>query len=461
MAITPNLAVIIDNSPDTIIDDYLKGVADLVKGENITHASRVAGGRVCIFLKSEVLVQQVTQDGFISVKDQYIPIRRFNTASTKVVLSNVFPFITNEMITEQLRKYGNLTAPVRDLLTGSKLNNCAHIKSFRKICYVMINDLSKVPSSINFDIEGKKVTVYLTMDEVTCHKCKENGHIAKHCKQLTVNEDRTNSNHTFANVANFPLLVPTPNVPVTSFAHAVSKPIHLRPENPISGDCNDKSVTTLKVTTRTAQERLQAYQTSRQVTEPKLALELNTVSENNSDTISTVTSSGPQLPPSSSSSEISVDVPVSQEYVLTPGQTLMDPTPSHTIPSPKIPGAMDYTPFKNSNSSDTENITDEDAMSESGGSTSSLAEDVIDQEMSNINDKGSEPNDVIFTPVRFKELMKKSRHFKKIVPIIKHFSTDYEAVLRELDIIIKNSKDINVKRKLNRMTTALVAELAP
>jgi len=72
--------------------------------ENIVSATRIV-----VFLKSEALVNQLTVS-CIWVKEAFVPL---SAPATKVTISNVPPFVSNDVITKELQKFGNIAGPAR------------------------------------------------------------------------------------------------------------------------------------------------------------------------------------------------------------------------------------------------------------------------------------------------------------------------------------------------------------
>jgi len=68
--------------------------------ENIVSASRIV-----VFLKSEALVNQLAVVAY--------GITPLSAPATKVTISNVPPFVCNDVITKELQRFGNIAGPAR------------------------------------------------------------------------------------------------------------------------------------------------------------------------------------------------------------------------------------------------------------------------------------------------------------------------------------------------------------
>ncbi len=97
--------------PGVSVEEVLVMVGELVGFENILSASRMNKAMV-VFLKTEQLVNQLTESG-IWIKEMFVPVTPLAAPATKVTISNVPPFISNDAITKN-----ELSAAVSGLASG-------------------------------------------------------------------------------------------------------------------------------------------------------------------------------------------------------------------------------------------------------------------------------------------------------------------------------------------------------
>ncbi len=105
-------------------------VGELVGFKNILSASRMNKAMV-VLLKTEQLVNQLTESG-IWIKDMFVPVTPLAALATKVPISNVLPFISNNAITKELTRFGKIASPVRMIPLGCKNAALKHVLSFRR-----------------------------------------------------------------------------------------------------------------------------------------------------------------------------------------------------------------------------------------------------------------------------------------------------------------------------------------
>jgi hypothetical protein len=163
------------------IEQYLRAIADNIGGINIKYASRISGGRICVYLATENHVQELCAPGGININDTFIPCRPYIMASRRVVLSNVLPDIPNETLMPLLHAFGKTTSPISHLSISTTHADLKHIKSFRRLVYMIITNIEKIPHVISVQHDGVTHAVYVTYDDITCTNCHKPGHTAQNC----------------------------------------------------------------------------------------------------------------------------------------------------------------------------------------------------------------------------------------------------------------------------------------
>lgn len=425
--VSPEKAVIIDNVPNTVIDDYVKSVSDIISGINITHCSRISGGNICIFTKTVENVDRLVQEGTLLVKEVMTPVRRFKSASTRVVFSNVFPFITNAAIVSKMSKWGRILGHVRDIPTGSKVQGCSHIKSFRRTAQYIFDDLSKVPSTIQIPYEGNYFSVYISMDDVVCHHCKAIGHIKKNCPQLLTVSNGENE---------FPVLVCN-----TAFQKPVSSVQVVVPKVPLPSRNSeteqhtfDSSATVLEMSPKHIKRR-------------RSEIDFNKDTGNNS----TITEN-------TSSNDHQVKNPVYETAVAFSVETTelheCNETFAESVSSPANIGAhivTDVVPATDTTSvssatQEIDEVLDKGAECDSLASDTSMGDALLSEEI---------PKDNLMTAKEFKALLKATRNQKVMLPIVKQYTKDFVALQQLIEKQLTKTKAIDERRHLQRLLTTI------
>jgi hypothetical protein len=163
------------------IEQHLREIADKIGGSNIKYASRLSGGRICIYLAAEMYVKQICTPGGINITDMFIQCRPYIMASKCVVLSNVLLDIPDDVIQPLLQTFGKPTSQITQLAISTTHPDLKHIKSFRRLVYMTIPNMEKMPSTLNVRYDKVMYVIYVTSNDVTCMNCQKPGHLARNC----------------------------------------------------------------------------------------------------------------------------------------------------------------------------------------------------------------------------------------------------------------------------------------
>lgn len=127
---TKDLGIILmANNNELKLFDYVKAIGSLVSPKNITHASRIAHDRICIYLKSKKIIDELMINrNSIKIAHMNIPIRRCVTPSRRIILSGVSPIITDEEIETILKNHNlQVVSSVTHLRAGMGEDEYSHI----------------------------------------------------------------------------------------------------------------------------------------------------------------------------------------------------------------------------------------------------------------------------------------------------------------------------------------------
>lgn len=108
----------------------------LAVGEKVGHGSIKSAARmnsaVVIFLDWEDKVNQVIEAG-ITVNEMFVQVLPLTQPATKVVLSNIPPFISDGFLSRELSRH------VKKILSGCKSPLLKHLVSHRRQLYMILN----------------------------------------------------------------------------------------------------------------------------------------------------------------------------------------------------------------------------------------------------------------------------------------------------------------------------------
>ncbi len=116
------------------IEECSLAIGEVIGTENIVSASRMNNAFV-VFVKTVDLANQLVESGVV-INGIFTPVLPLSTPSKRVTLSNVPPFISNEVLTGMLSRYGKLVSPIKMIPIGCKSPLLKHVVSFRRYVYI-------------------------------------------------------------------------------------------------------------------------------------------------------------------------------------------------------------------------------------------------------------------------------------------------------------------------------------
>ncbi|KAF0709691.1 DNA replication licensing factor MCM4-like [Aphis craccivora] len=200
-------ALLIDIDDNIPHKDYIIAIGNLVQPSNILFASRISKGRLCIFLSSNSLVNNLIDNNpYITIQQQQFKLRKFFNPNKRIILSNVYPNIPPDIIANEFIKLNiPLCSPITPLRAGIQVEDFTHILSFRRQTFIQHDDLIKLPPTILINYEDTYYRIFLSDDSLTCYLCKAQGHIASHCS------NQINSHNIMSQVNNDQPIANTPS----------------------------------------------------------------------------------------------------------------------------------------------------------------------------------------------------------------------------------------------------------
>lgn len=157
------------------VEDVLEVVGELVGFDKILSASRM-NKAVVVFLKTEQLVNQVTENG-LWIKEMFVPVTPLAAPATKVTISNVPPFVSDDAIVKELTRYGKIASPVRNIPLGCKNTDLKHVMSFRRQVLMFLTSAERT-LEISFRVRhgDGSYMLYASTDNLKCFECGNIGH---------------------------------------------------------------------------------------------------------------------------------------------------------------------------------------------------------------------------------------------------------------------------------------------
>lgn len=162
------------------VEDVLVAVGEKVGHDNISSASRM-NRAVVVFLKQQQLVNQVIESGLI-IKDELVQVTPLHNTSSRVVISNVPLFISDDVLERELVRFGKIASPFRAISLGCKNPSLKHVMSFRRQVYMFLESPDRTLNvSFRIKYEGGSYMIYATTGSLRCFECGDVGHKRQMC----------------------------------------------------------------------------------------------------------------------------------------------------------------------------------------------------------------------------------------------------------------------------------------
>uniref|UniRef100_G3Q0L1 CCHC-type domain-containing protein n=1 Tax=Gasterosteus aculeatus TaxID=69293 RepID=G3Q0L1_GASAC len=140
---------------------------------------------VVMFMDSVNKANMVVEKGMV-VNETFVPVLPLATPATRVTVSNVPPFIRDEMLTRELSRHGMVVSPINKVSSGFKSPLLRHVVSHKRTLYMILNkkneDLNVV---FKLRVNGFDYVVFVNSDSTKCYRCGREGHLSRACPEKT------------------------------------------------------------------------------------------------------------------------------------------------------------------------------------------------------------------------------------------------------------------------------------
>ncbi|KAI2646015.1 putative 149 kDa protein [Labeo rohita] len=170
------------------VEDCCMAVGEVVGHECILSASRMNNAMV-IFLNSIERVNELVEHGVV-IGGEFVSVLPLSQPSKRVTLSNVPPFLSDDILTNALSRYGKIVSPIKKIPISSVSPLLKHIVSFRRFVYMIVQDDAELDLSLSFKVDGFEYVIFVTTAKTRCFGCGNFGHLIQNCPDK-LNEKET------------------------------------------------------------------------------------------------------------------------------------------------------------------------------------------------------------------------------------------------------------------------------
>ncbi|XP_045576665.1 uncharacterized protein [Salmo salar] len=134
-----------------------------------------------VFLKEERLVDRMVEHGVL-VKGMFIQVTPLFSPSTRVTISNVPPFIPNELLERELLRFGNFASSIKIVLLGCKHPALKRVMSFRRQVFMFLESPEQtLELSFKVKYDNRLYMAYASTGSQRCFECGDVGHKQHAC----------------------------------------------------------------------------------------------------------------------------------------------------------------------------------------------------------------------------------------------------------------------------------------
>ena len=168
--------------PNVTVEEVLLAVGELIDHANLEYASRMNKG-VIVFVKEERFVNELVASG-VYIRDIFVQVNPLYAPSTRVVVSGIPPFIPNELIEQELKRFGKFASPLRAVSLGCKDAKLKHVHSLRRQAYMFLDSpTQELDVSFKVKHDNSHYMIYANAGSMRCFQCGMFGHKRLACPQ--------------------------------------------------------------------------------------------------------------------------------------------------------------------------------------------------------------------------------------------------------------------------------------
>uniref|UniRef100_A0A8C4Q241 CCHC-type domain-containing protein n=1 Tax=Eptatretus burgeri TaxID=7764 RepID=A0A8C4Q241_EPTBU len=168
--------------PEGVTVEAIVMVIGNIIGFEKVRAASCMNKRVIIFVSDEAFVAPIVEQGLALDSGTFVMAYPLDCCVQRVVISNLPPFLKNDLIPSAMQRYGDCVSPLIMLPVGFNDKRESHVMSFRRQVFMV---LKKEYASLNlvmkFTSNGHNYQLYVSTNTLNCFGCGAIGHMKQFC----------------------------------------------------------------------------------------------------------------------------------------------------------------------------------------------------------------------------------------------------------------------------------------
>ncbi|KAI3367139.1 hypothetical protein L3Q82_008136 [Scortum barcoo] len=152
-------------------------------------------GAVVMFVDDMAKANKAMETGIV-INDAFVSVSPLTAPTKRVTLSNVPPFISDEVLLRELARHGKIVSPVRKLPSGCKSPLLRHIVSHRQQVQMILNKKEELSLVFNLRVDDFEYVVFVTSGTLKCFGCGREGHLVRACPEKSSSVRKAQSEET-------------------------------------------------------------------------------------------------------------------------------------------------------------------------------------------------------------------------------------------------------------------------
>ncbi|KAI3365031.1 hypothetical protein L3Q82_010082, partial [Scortum barcoo] len=152
-------------------------------------------GAVVMLVDDVEKVNKAMETGIV-INDAFVSVSPLTAPTKRVTLSNVPPFISDEVLLRELARHGKIVSSVRKLPSGCKSPLLRHVVSHRRQVQMILNKKEELSLVFNLRVDDFEYVVFVTSGTLKCFGCGREGHLVRACPEKSSSVRKAQSEET-------------------------------------------------------------------------------------------------------------------------------------------------------------------------------------------------------------------------------------------------------------------------